>query len=203
MGWINLTPVTKKHSNAGATAYMRCGKNHAFIYLYLGADLMKKFAYTGPCSVSAGTADELGMVRLLGEKTGLFAFSKMSRGSARIIIPAFDGLEQRDTEGAPCVISKVENGEIILMLPLEAWKPKTAPVKAAPKAPSADTPPRPAASLDIAIYLTKHGHEVKKLSNGTILVDGEVKTIPRVLAMVNTLRVKAMLPPVDAADLII
>lgn len=202
MSWETLTPLSAPRAAPMLSAQVRVLKNgQTKVNMFLSTFLVDEMGGGAAVTVQAGTDADAGKLRLVfGE--GPFSVKDVMR-FARLSIPVPAGVEARDTPTAPCrIIAKdVKARELVIELPLEAWRPPV-PVQR-PAAPAAGSngsgPPSPARPLDPVDYLRTKGHKVEPLAAGRLQVDGTVMTRGQVLSLINSHRAKADLDPLPHA----
>ncbi len=188
MSWTPLTPLKRSAAIHRATASIQALKHGGFkLTLFLTQMLHEEIGAPDRCEAMAGAGELEGQVRLVVKPDGDFVFSKGIGGSRRISLPHFVGLPQAAFGSAPCRIVHQASGELVLALPVQAWR---SPVSGAPSV--KPPPPQPVTGkVDLAEDLARFGFTATPRPGDRFCIDGEVHPRARALIKLNLARRRA------------
>jgi hypothetical protein len=150
-------------------------------------------------NVQVVVKDGKALVRIVFGPTGKFTVKALELGGARIHnIPPKDPIPDGARDLEPCEVEKKEKGELILILPLDAWQAQlNRPVVLKPAPPPPPPPPPKQGPIEAVVYLRAKGVKCSKLAGDWWMLEGNRVPRMEVLARVNEHRRNADLKPLS------
>lgn len=207
MSWTPLDPIVRTVPNAKASITVTSlGPK---LTISFSEPFFREVGAPLKCDVQGGAGENAGKVRLAFSKTGKFTIVEFGKGGARVAAPVFSGIPDGAREAEPCRIDAHDKTQAIIALPLAAWQAqlnRPAPVAAVPPKQTAPAAANgssaqhsgPASKLikrlNIKNYLEGRGHSVARRNDGQFVIDGQVVSRAKAVAIANEHRSKASLP---------
>lgn len=123
MSWAALVPVipVKSTGRPMVSARLTLTQKGLTVSLFLSSFVVDKWSHPR-VDVEVGSGEHTGMLRVVPCEAGVYAVGKGPRGSARITLPAWEGLPSGTTSAEACGSIEDSAEVLVVRLPVAEWE---------------------------------------------------------------------------------